>query len=113
MSSTKCFNPLPQVHARGAGPSPIWLAKSNFFPQKGRRHTFSWLFINENHELSGINSLQIDLSACTRVIYPLLISIKGCWRELLANLHAQTSFSQIGQGYLRRDLCVGILLHLR
>jgi len=28
-------------------------------------------------------------------------------------LHAPTPFAQIGQGYLRRDLCEGILLHLR
>jgi len=30
MASIKCFDLLPQVHARGV--SPIWLAKSNFFP---------------------------------------------------------------------------------
>jgi len=32
MSSIKCFDPSLQVHARGAGPSHIWLAKwfSNF-----------------------------------------------------------------------------------
>jgi len=29
------------------------------------------------------------------------------------NLYAPTLFAQIGQGYLRRDLHVGILLHLR
>jgi len=42
-----------------------------------------------------------------------LASVKGCWRGLLVNLHAPTPFAQIGLGYLRRDLCVGILLHLR
>jgi len=44
---------------------------------------------------------------------PVLASVKGCWRGLLVNLHAPTPFGQIGQGYLRRDLCEGILLHLR
>jgi len=44
---------------------------------------------------------------------PVLASVKGCWRDLLVNLHAPTPFAQIGQGYLRRDICEGILLHLR
>ena len=43
---------------------------------------------------------------------PVLASVKLCWRGLLVNLHAPTLFAQIGQGYFRRDLCVGILLHL-
>jgi len=42
-----------------------------------------------------------------------LASVKGCWRGLPVNLHASTPFAQIGQGHLRRDLCTGILLHLR
>jgi len=53
------------------------------------------------------------IRACTRVIY----SHAGFRQRLLAwlpvNLHAPTPFAQIGQGYLRRDFCVGILLHLR
>jgi len=32
MSSIKCFDLLPQVHARSAGPSRFWLDKSSFFP---------------------------------------------------------------------------------
>jgi len=51
--------------------------------------------------------------ACTRVIYSQLASVRGCWRGLLVNRHAPTPFVQIGQGYLTRDLCVRILLHLR
>jgi len=42
-----------------------------------------------------------------------LASIKGCLRGLLVNLHAPTPFAQIGQGYVKRDLCVGIMLRLR
>jgi len=44
---------------------------------------------------------------------PVLASVNGCWRGLLVNLYGPTPFGQIDQGYLRRDLCVGILLHLR
>jgi len=40
-----------------AGPSD-----SNFFLWRRRRHTFSGLFLKENHELSRSHSLQIDLS---------------------------------------------------
>jgi len=32
MSSIKCLNLLPQVHARDRPTGPSWLAKSNFFP---------------------------------------------------------------------------------
>jgi len=43
----------------------------------------------------------------------MLAAVKGCWRGLLVNLHAPTPFAQIGQGYLRMDLCEGFLLQLR
>jgi len=33
--------------------------------------------------------------------------------NLVTSLHAPTPFAKIGQGYLRRDLSEGILLHLR
>jgi len=35
----------------------------------------------------------------------LLASVKGSCRDLLAHLHAQTLFAQIGEDYLKRDLC--------
>jgi len=44
---------------------------------------------------------------------PVLAAVKGCWRGLLVNLHAPPPFAQIGQGYLRRDLIEGILLHFK
>jgi len=42
-----------------------------------------------------------------------LASVEGCWRGSPVNLHAPTPFARIVQGYLRRDVCEGILLHLR
>ena len=87
----------------------------NSFLWQRRRHTFSCLFLNENHELSRSHSHQIDrvIRACARVIY----SRAGFGQRLLAWLSSEptctNSFCQIGQGYLRRDLCEGILLHLR
>jgi len=68
-----------------------------------RRHTFSYLFLSENNELSMSHAGQIDLrrQACTRVIY----SRAGFGQRLLAwllvNLHATTPFAQIGQDYCK------------
>ena len=54
MSSIKCFDLSSQGHTQGAG--PFWLTKSNFFPWRWRRHTFSCLFLNESRGLSRRHS---------------------------------------------------------
>jgi len=87
-----------------------------FFLWRRRRHTFSCLFLNENHELIRSHSRQIDLRRQCLHSCDLLPS--GFGQKLLACLTSEPTctnsfFAQIGQGYLRRDLCVGILLHLR
>jgi len=52
MSSIKSFDLSPHVHSVQAAISFLWWI---------RRHAFSCLFLNENHELSRSNSRQIDL----------------------------------------------------
>ena len=96
MSSMKCFDLLPQVHAQ-QGASRFWLSQSSkklgkenqmvhhvlnkmlcpftsartrcrpflasiLFLWRRTSHTFSCLFLNENHELSRSRARQIDLS---------------------------------------------------
>ena len=71
-------------------------------------HVFDWR-LQETFAPNSCVSSALVLMWST----PVLASVKGCWRGLLMNLHAPTPFAKIGQGYLRRDLCEGILLHLR
>jgi len=103
MSSIKCFDLSPQVHTVQA------LSDSNFFliilpvsqwKPRAEQEPFApnW-FVSSGLALAWSS--------------PVLASVKGCWRDLLVNLHAPTPFAQSGQGYLRRDLCEGILLHFR
>jgi len=111
--SSKCFDLSPQVHTQqGAGSSG-----SSFFPLLTEKASYILLPVSQwrpqaEHELFAPNwfpSSGLALVWSTTV----LAVVKSCWRGLVVNLHAPTPFAQIGQGYLRRDLCVGILLHLR
>jgi len=100
MSSIKCFDLLPQVHARGASPSPTWLAKSNFFPLT-EKASYILLPISQSKPRVELEQFGPNWSTCSVLALvwytPLLVSVKGCWRNLLAYLHAQTPFSEIGQ----------------
>ena len=71
MCSIKCFDLSPQVHTVQA------LSGSTFFDWRRRRHTFSCLFLNENHELSRSHSRQIDL--CRQVLHS--CDLFPCWRR--------------------------------
>jgi len=107
MSSIKCFDLLPQRHARGAGPSPVWLDKSNFFPLTEKA---SYILLPLSQWKPPVKQEQFapNWSAWSVLALvwstALLASVKGCWRDLLVHLHAQTPFAKIGQGYLRRGL---------
>ena len=101
MSSIKCFGLLPQVHAQGA--CPFWLQ----FPLT-EKASHILLTVQEPFAPNWFAWSGLALVWPT----PVLASVKSCWRSLLVNLHAPAPFAQIGQGYLRRGLCVGILLHL-
>jgi len=62
MSSIKCFDFSPQVHTQGAG--SFWLQL-----RRRKRHTFSGLFLNEDHELTRSHSRKLIsvVRACARV----------------------------------------------
>jgi len=68
MSSIKCFDLSPQVHTFKA------LSGSNFLWRR-RRHTFSCLFLNENHKLSRSQTRQIDL--CRQGLHS--CDLLPCW----------------------------------
>ena len=94
------------------------LSGSNFFPLTEKASHLPVCFSMKTTSWAGAIPARLIcvLRACTRVIY----SRAGFDQRLLAwltreptVLHASTPFAQIGQGYLTRDLCVRILLHLR
>ena len=110
MSSIKCFDLSLQVHTVQA------LSGSNFFCRV-EKASYTLLPVSQwtpraEQESFAPNWFVLSVRALAWPT-PVLASVKGCWRGLLVNLHAPTPFVQIGQDYLRRDLCEGILLHLR
>jgi len=110
MSPIKCFELSPQVHKVQA------LSGSNFFPLTEKASHIlllvsQWKPRAEQEPFAANWFVSSGLALVWST--PVLASVKGCWRGLLVNLHSPTPFAQIGQGYLRRDLCQGILLHLR
>ena len=72
------------------------------FRWRRRRHTFSCPFLNEDQEQEPF-APNWSASSVLALVWstPVLASLKGCWRDLLVNLHAPTPFAQIGQDYLR------------
>jgi len=110
MSSTKCFDLSPQVHEVQA------LSGRNFFPVT-EKVSYILLRVTQWNIRAEQKSFAPNwfVSSGLALVWttPVLASVKSCWRDLLVNLHAPTRFAQIGQGYLRRDICEGVLLHLR
>jgi len=99
-----CFDLLPRVHARDA---------SNFFPLT-QHASYILLPVSQwkprvEQKQFAANWSRSSVLALVCVIYCLLASVKGCWCDLSAHLHAQIAFSQIGQGYLEKQLCIGFV----
>jgi len=109
-SSIKCFDLSPQVHNKVHA-----LSGSNFFPLT-EKASHILLPVSQSKPRAEQEPFAPNWSASSVLALvwptPVLALVKSCWRGLPVNLHATTPFAQIGQGYLRRALCVGILLHL-
>jgi len=112
LSSIKCFDLSPQVHTNKVHALP----GSNFFPLTEKASHIllpvsQWKPRAEQEQFAPKWFASSGLAHVWSTAVS--ASVKGCRRGLLVNLHAPTPFAQIGQGYLMRDLCVGILLRLR
>ena len=89
------------------------LSGSNFFPLTEKASHSPACFSMKTTSWAGAIRAKLILRrqclhSCDLLPTPVLASVKSWWRGLLVNLHAPTPFGQIGQGYLRGDLCAGI-----
>ena len=106
MSSIKCFDLLPQVHAQqGAG--PFWLQ----FVSSDGEGAIPYILLpvsqwkpraeQEPFAQNWLASSELALVWST----PMLSSVKGCWRGLRMNLHAPTPFPKLVKVTLGGSLC--------
>jgi len=94
--------------------SPYWWSQSSRNFNSEQRSTASYILlpVSQWKPRAEQKPFEPNWSASSVLAFvwptPVLASVKSYWRGSLVNLHPPTPFAQIGQGYLRRDLCEGI-----